>query len=70
VAKDETQGIEPGQRFRVTGTTLSVWEVIAVARFPSEPLLHVRLVRVGAPNDRKTVALRILRDKRYYQPVR
>ena len=39
-------------------------------RFPSEPLLHVRLVRVGAPNDRKTVALRILRDKRYYQPVR
>jgi hypothetical protein len=68
--KDEAQGVVPGQRYRVTGSTLSVWEVVSVARYPGEPLLHVQLLRVGAPNDRKTVALRVLRDKRYYQPVR
>ena len=54
----------------VTGSTLSMWEVVSVARYPGEPLLHVQLARVGAPNDRKTVALRVLRDKRYYQLVR
>ena len=70
MAKDDAHGIVPGQRYRVTGSALSVWEVVAVARYPSEPLLHVQLVRVGAPNDRKTVALRVLRDKRYYQPVK
>ena len=70
VVKDEAHGIVPGQRYRVTGSTLSVWEVVAIARYPSEPLLHVQLVRVGVPNDRKTVALRVLRDKRYYQLVR
>ena len=70
VVKEEAHGIVPGQRYRVAGSTLSVWEVVAVARYPSEPLLHVQLARVGAPNDRKTVALRVLRDKRYYQLVR
>jgi len=68
--KDENQGVAPGQRYRVAGSSFSIWEVEAVARYPSEPLPHVRLVRVGAPRDRKTVALKILRDKRYYQPVR
>jgi hypothetical protein len=70
VAKDEAQGVAPGQRYRVAGSALSIWEVVSVARYPSEPLLHVQLVRVGSPNDRKTVALKVLRDKRYYQLVR
>jgi hypothetical protein len=68
--KDENQGVVPGQRYRVAGSSFSVWEVVEVAHYPSEPLAHVRLVRVGAPQDRKTVALKILRDKRYYQLVR
>lgn len=67
--KDENQGIAPGQRFRATGSSLSIWEVVSVNRYPSEPLPHVQLVRVGAAQDKKTVALRTLRDKRYYQPV-
>ena len=70
VVKDEAQGVAPGQRYRAAGSALSVWEVVSVARYPSEPLLHVQLVRVGHPNDRKTVALKVLRDKRYYQLVR
>ena len=68
--KDESQGVVPGQRFRVTGSSLAVWEVVAIARYPGEPLAHVQLARVGAPHDLKTVALKVLRDKRYYQPVR
>jgi hypothetical protein len=68
--KDENQGVAPGQRYQIAGSFTSVWEVIAIARYPGEPLPHVRLARVGAPLDFKTVALRVLRDKRYYQLVR
>jgi hypothetical protein len=68
--KDDNQGVAPGQRYRVAGSSFSVWEVVAIARYPTEPLPHVRLVRVGAAHDVKTVSLKVLRDKRYYQPVR
>jgi hypothetical protein len=67
--KDENLGVVPGQRYRVTGSSFSVWEVVVVARYPGEPMAHVQLSRVGAPRDLKTVALKILRDKRYYEPV-
>lgn len=68
--KDEHHGVAPGQRYRVTGSSLSIWEVVAVAQYPSEPLPHVQLRRVGSSHDLKTVALRVLKDKRYYQLVR
>src|SRR4051812_11344238 len=50
--KDENLGVAPGQRYRAAGSISSIWEVVTVARYPSEPLPHVRLVRVGAPQDR------------------
>jgi hypothetical protein len=30
---------------------------------------HVRLARVGAQHDGKTVSLQVLRDRRFYQPA-
>jgi hypothetical protein len=68
--KDENLGVATGQRYRAAGNSLAIWEVVAIARYPSEPLPHVQLARVGAPHDLKTVALKVLRDKRYYQPVK
>jgi hypothetical protein len=41
-----------------------------VARYPGELLPHVRMHRVGSPNDGKTISLQVLRDRRYYQPAR
>lgn len=68
--KDEYQGVAPGQRYRVAGSSFSVWEVVAMALHPGEPVPHVRLCRVGAPKDLKTVSIRVLRDKRFYEPLR
>jgi hypothetical protein len=68
LVKDESLGIVAGQRFRATGSS-TIWEVVAVTRYVAEPLPHVRLSRVGAPRDLKTVSARVLRDKRYYQPL-
>ena len=71
VVRDENLGIEPGQRYRVSGSSaVSIWEVLTVLRHPGEPVPHARLGRVGAPKDLKTVSLRVLKDKRFYQPVR
>ena len=68
--KDENHGVTPGQRYRVAGSSFSFWEVIAIAQHPGEPVPHVRLARVGSPKDLKTVAVRVLRDRRFYEPVR
>jgi hypothetical protein len=68
--KDESLGIVPGQRYRQAGSLASVWEVVALAKHPGEPVPHVRLARVGAPKDLKTVSLRVLRDKRFYEPLK
>jgi len=54
---------------RVTGYHALGWEVIAVARFPGEPLLHVRSSASSAER-RKTVALRVLGISDYDQLVR
>jgi hypothetical protein len=70
MVKDEFHGVEPGQRFRASGSSFSIWEVLSVARHPGEPVPHVRLARVGSPKDLKTVAVRVLRDRRFYEPVR
>jgi len=68
--KDEFQGVAPGQRFRVAGSSFSLWEVVALTQQPGEPVPHARLARVGAPKDLKTVSVRVLRDRRFYEPVR
>ena len=67
--RDENLGISPGQRYRAAGTLAGVWEVVSVLRHPGESVPHAQLARVGAPKDLKTVALRVLRDKRFYQPL-
>lgn len=67
--RDENLGIAPGQRYRVAGNRAGVWEVVSVLRHPGEPVPHAQLARVGAPKDLKTVALRVLRDKRFYHPI-
>jgi hypothetical protein len=65
---DETFGTVAGQRFRsVDGA--AIWEVAGVARYPWEAIPHVRLLRVGAPADAKTIALNVLRDGRFYRPT-
>jgi hypothetical protein len=66
---DENFGIAPGQRFRPVGSAPSLWEVETVARHPGEVVPHVRLHRVGVPGDGKTIALNVLRDRRYFQPA-
>jgi hypothetical protein len=68
--KDETTGVAAGQRYRQAGNVAALWEVIALARHPGEPVPHVRLSRVGAPKDLKTVSVRVLRDRRFYEPLR
>ena len=61
--------VAAGQRFRSTGPTTILWEVSVVYRHPWEPTPHVRLQRVGAPSDVKTVALATLHDERYFAPA-
>jgi hypothetical protein len=68
--QDDNFGINAGQRFRAVGAAPSLWEVEVVARYPGELLPHVRMHRVGSPNDGKTISLQVLRDRRYYQPAR
>jgi hypothetical protein len=42
---------------------------MTVAHYPGDLEPHVRLSRVGAQHDGKTVALQVLRDRRFYQPA-
>lgn len=67
--KDDVTKILPGQRYRIKGVALLIWEVLGVVRYPGEPLPHVRLVKVGSPYDFKTVSARVLQDKRFYVPA-
>jgi hypothetical protein len=67
--QDENFGISAGQRFRAVGLAPVIWEVETVARYPGELAPHVRLHRVGTPADGKTIALQVLRDRRFYQPA-
>jgi hypothetical protein len=61
--------IAAGQRFRSNGQSPILWEVGVVYRHAWEPTPHVKLHRVGAPADVKTVALATLRDERYFAPA-
>ena len=46
-----------------------MWEVVDVSRYGDEPIPHVRLARVGAPHDTKTVSAAVLTDRRYFKYV-
>jgi hypothetical protein len=61
--------VAAGQRFRSNGPAPILWEVGVVYRHPWEPAPHVKLHRVGAPADVKTIALATLRDERYFAPA-
>jgi hypothetical protein len=62
-------GISAGQRFRARGAAPVLWEVAVVYRHPWEVTPHVRLHRVDAPADMKTIALATLQDERYFAPA-
>jgi hypothetical protein len=64
--REENYGITAGQRFLSVGRGNAVWEVVAVARYPGDLAPHVRLSRVGSQHEGKTVALEVLRDRRFY----
>ena len=66
---DDNYGITIGQRFSSVGRASTVWEVITLARFPGDVTPHVRLSRVGAQHEGKTLALEVLLDRRFYQPA-
>jgi hypothetical protein len=65
---DENFGIAAGQRFRSVGPAAITWEVATIARYSWDAAPHVRLRRVGASGDAKTISLQVLRDARFYQP--
>ena len=66
---DENFGIATGQRFRSVGADGILWEVTTISRYSWDVTPHVRLQRVGAPSDAKTIALHTLRDGRFYLPA-
>lgn len=66
---EDNYGVAAGQRFHSVGRVGAMWEVITVARYPGDLGPHVRLSRVGAHNEGKTVSLQVLRDRRFFQPA-
>jgi len=59
-------GIEVGRRFVASDHRKQVWEIIAVSRYVDEPMPHVRLSRVGARHDVKTLSVSVLTDRRFF----
>lgn len=66
LGKPNVHDIEVGQRFVSTQRRTMVWEVVDVSHYGDEPIPHVRLARVGAPHDTKTVSAAVLTDRRYF----
>jgi len=64
--QDENFGIAVGQKYRAVGAPSILWEVALIARSPLDEIPHVRLQRVGAPQDAKTISLAVLRDGRFF----
>jgi hypothetical protein len=67
--RPDVNDIEVGQRFVSTQRRTMLWEVVDVSHFGDEPIPHVRLARVGAPQDTKTVSAAVLTDRRYFKYV-
>jgi hypothetical protein len=69
LGRPDVNDIEVGQRFISTERRKMLWEVVDVSHFGDEPIPHVRLARVGAPQDTKTVSAAVLADRRYFKFV-
>ena len=69
LSRPDVNDIEVGQRFVSTQRRTMLWEVIDVSHFGDGPIPHVRLARVGAPQDTKTVSAAVLTDRRYFKYV-
>lgn len=69
LSRSDISGIEVGQRFVSTERRTMMWEVVDVSQYGDEPIPHVRLARVGAPQDTKTVSAAVLTDRRYFKSV-
>lgn len=69
LGRPDVNSIEVGQRFVSTQRRTMVWEVVEVSHYGDEPIPHVRLARVGAPQDTKTVSAAVLGDRRYFKYV-
>jgi hypothetical protein len=67
--RPDINGIAVGQRFVSTERRSLMWEVVDVSHYGDEPIPHVRLARVGAPQDTKTVSAAVLTDRRYFKYV-
>ena len=60
-------GVEIGRRVVAINYRKQIWEIVSVARYVDEPMPHVRLSRVGAPYDMKTLSAAVLMDRRFFQ---
>ena len=69
LGRPDVNGIEVGQRFLSTDRRKVLWEVVDVSHFGDEPIPHVRLARVGAPQEIKNVSAGVLTDRRYFKYV-
>jgi len=67
--RPDVNDIEVGQRFVSTQRRTMLWEVVEVSHYGDEPIPHVRLARVGARQDTKTVSAAVLTDRRYFKYV-
>jgi hypothetical protein len=67
--RSDVNDIAVGQRFVSTQRRTMMWEVVDVSHYGDEPITHVRLARVGAPQDTKTVSAAVLMDRRYFKYV-
>jgi hypothetical protein len=69
LGRPEIVGPELGQRYVSTQGRPTIWEVVDVSHYGDEPIPHVRLARVGAPQDTKTVSAAVLRDRRHFKYI-
>src|SRR5689334_11494104 len=63
------QDVAAGKQYRVAGSSLSLWEVVEMIKHPGSRLEHVRIAKVRDPSDVKTVSLKVLKDRRFYEPA-
>ena len=58
MARNVRSDVEPGQRFKYSGVA---WEVVELCSLNGIP--HVRIVRVGDPNELKLIAVSALLER-------
>ena len=58
MVRNARSDVEPGQRFKQNGVA---WEAVELCSLNAIP--HVRIVRVGDPNDLKLISVRALLER-------